>query len=145
MKCLIQINELFLGLGLLGLFVFFTDTVWAQNAPGEDPVVLTKRVAIQQQPERNPAKSKPLEQGAMPAWMRAKVARFEARSNSDIAAAFASDKDVTTETKSDGFRKTCIQEVGSNTSSGSGQGDIKVGPGNQQVVVLRGDLINICK
>ena len=145
MQCLTQINALLLGLGLLGWLAFAPDIAHAQNAPGEDPVVLTKRVAIQLQPDRNPPRSKPLEQGAMPAWMRAKVARFEAKSNSDISAAFATDKDVTTEIKSDGFKKTCIQEVGSNTSTGTGQGGIKVGPGNQQIVVLRGDLINICK
>jgi hypothetical protein len=44
------------------------------------------------------------------------------------------------------MQKTCVQEVGSNTLSGSAAGASRYGPNPAaQVVVLRGDLVNICK
>jgi hypothetical protein len=126
---------LFLGLG-----------AGAQNAPGEDPVVLVKRVAVQMLPTGAARVSTPLESVTdMPSWVKAKVVRYEARSNSDIAAGFLSDGDVTRSATSDGFRKTCIQEVGSSSTppaQGAGRNGV---PANQQIVVLRGDLVNICK
>ncbi len=120
--------------------------VLAQNAPGEDPVILSKKVAIQMSPTGNRASSTPLEQTSdMPAWMKAKVARFEAKSNANQTAGMQTDADVTRQTASDGFKKTCIQEVGSNTAD-TGAGTTGRGTGNgQQIVVLRGDLINICR
>ena len=116
----------------------------AQNAPGEDPVVLTKRIGLQMQLDGGAAKSRPLDNGEMPASMRAKVARFEAKANTGVALGISTDADVTRETTSDGFQKTCIQEVGSTTTTGGASGRV-IGGNNQQVVVLKGDLVNICK
>lgn len=116
----------------------------AQNAPGEDPVILTKRIGLQMQLDGGVAKSKPLDSAEMPASMRAKVARFEAKANAGVASGISTDADVTRETTSDGFQKTCIQEVGSTTTT-SGAGGRVIGGNNQQVVVLKGDLVNICK
>ncbi len=127
-----------LGSGLLG---FSAGLVRAQSVPGEDPVILTKRVSPLQMPDSNRPKSTPLDNPEMPASLRAKVARFEAKANSDSTSGFSTDKDATRETSSDGFKKTCIQEVGSTTSPG-GQNPAA---GNQQIVVLKGDLVNICK
>ena len=119
-------------------------TVAAQNAPGEDPVILTNRIGLQMQLDGGVARSRPLDNGEMPASMRAKVARFEAKANSGVAPGISTDADVTRETTSDGFQKTCIQEVGSTTTA-AGTGGRVVGGNNQQVVVLKGDLVNICK
>ena len=118
--------------------------VAAQNAPGEDPVILTKRIGLQMMLDGGAAKSKPLDNGEMPASMRAKVARYEAKANTGAAPGISTDADVTRETASDGFQKTCIQEVGSTSTAGSHGGKV-IGGNNQQVVVLKGDLVNICK
>ena len=118
--------------------------VAAQNAPGEDPVILTKRIGLQMMLDGGAVKSKPLDNGEMPASMRAKVARYEAKANSGAVSGISTDADVTRETTSDGFQKTCIQEVGSTTTT-SGAGGRVIGGNNQQVVVLKGDLVNICK
>lgn len=126
--------------------LFLGVSAWAQNAPGEDPVILTKRITVQMMPARNAITSSPLNmQTDMPAWMKAKVARYEAKSNADQTSGFLTDADVTRSATSDGFKKTCLQEVGSASAAGTAPGG-KIGLGNnQQIVVLRGDLVNICK
>ena len=116
----------------------------AQNAPGEDPVILTKRIGLQMMLDGGAAKSRPLDNAEMPASMRAKVARYEATANSGVAHGISTDADVTRETTSDGFQKTCVQAVGSSTTTGGAGGRVMSG-NNQQVVVLKGDLVNICK
>lgn len=120
---------------------------WAQNAPGEDPVILTKRIAVQMSPIGSPRGSSPLESmNSMPAWMKAKVARYEAKANSDQTNGIATDEDAARSASSDGFRKTCIQEVGSTTVASAASGARQTGlSSNQQIVVLKGDLVNICK
>lgn len=116
----------------------------AQTAPGEDPVILTKRIGLQMQLDGGAAQSRPLDNAEMPASMRAKVARFEAKAISGVAHGISTDADVTRETISDGFQKTCVQAVGSSTTTGGAGGRV-IGGNNQQVVVLKGDLVNICK
>ena len=120
---------------------------WAQNAPGEDPVILTKRISVQMLPLGGARASSPLESATnMPAWMKAKVARYEAKANSSQTNDITTDEDAVRSASSDGFKKTCIQEVGSATSSGLLAGGRQTLPGNnQQIVVLKGDLVNICK
>jgi hypothetical protein len=124
-----------------------TGSAWAQNAPGEDPVILTKRIAVQMLPLSGARPSAPLEAANnMPAWMKAKVARYEAKANSDQNGGISTDDDAVRSASSDGFRKTCIQEVGSATSTGLLAGGRQALPANnQQIVVLKGDLVNICK
>ena len=39
----------------------------AQNAPGEDPVILTKKIGLQMMLDGGAAKSRPLDNGEMPA------------------------------------------------------------------------------
>ena len=130
-------------IGLTAAGLFFGTLAWAQNAPGEDPVVLTKRISVQMLPIGGAQASSPLNsQNGMPAWMQAKVARFEAKANSDQAGDILTDSDVARTASTDGLKKTCIQEVGSNTVQTPG----KFGLSNtQQIVVLKGDLVNICK
>lgn len=130
-------------IGVTAASLFFGTSAWAQNAPGEDPVVLTKRISVQMLPIGGARASDPLNaQTGMPAWMQAKVARFEAKANSDQTSGMLTDSDVTRTASADGLKKTCIQEVGSNTVQTPG----KFGLSNtQQIVVLKGDLVNICK
>ncbi len=119
---------------------------WSQNAPGEDPVVLTKRVTVQMSPTGGSRTSSPMESITdMPAWMKAKVARYEAKANSDQTRGISTDADATTQAASDGFKKTCIQEVGSTTTTSMLAGSRMNTQNNQQIVVLKGDLVNICK
>ena len=122
-----------------------TTSAYAQNAPGEDPVVLSKRIGVQMLPLGNARESTPMNLATeLPASVKAKIARYEAKFNSDQITGISTDADVTQSATSDGLKKTCIQEVGSNTLPAT-PGGAKIGPGNQQIVVLRGDLVNICR
>ena len=126
--------------------MFITASVRADNAPGEDPVILTKRISVQMAPVGGARTSSPLESVNMPAWMKAKVARYEAKANSDQTSGFSTDKDAVRSASSDGFKKTCIQEVGSNSLGNAVPGARQNGQANnQQIVVLKGDLVNICR
>jgi hypothetical protein len=118
------------------------------QAPGEDPVVLTKHLTVQMQPTGTAAPSGQLEgNGSMPSWLRARIARYEAKAfSTDGSSGVLSDNDVVTTASAQGMQKTCVQEVGSNTVAGAGSGTSKYGPNQTaQVVVLRGDLVNICR
>lgn len=130
---------------MLLVILMGASSAWAQNAPGEDPVVLSKRIALQMLPIGGTRASSPMETvNDMPAWLKAKVVRYEAKANSDLTTGMSTDADVTRTASSDGLKKTCIQEVGSNTitqnsATNSGKGNAP------QIVVLKGDLVNICK
>jgi hypothetical protein len=138
-------NSVFAEVFLIAALASSTVTAWSQNAPGEDPVILNKRVTVQMLPIGGGKPSSPMQNGVdMPAWLKAKVARYEAKFNSEQTAGMATDADVTRTASSDGFKKTCVQEVGSNTAATTPNGG-RVSPNNQQIVVLRGDLVNICK
>lgn len=119
---------------------------WAQ-APGEDPVILSKKLSVQMQPTGPAAASTGLDgSNAMPSWLRARVARYEAKAFSDDTTGVLTNSDVVTTANAQGMQKTCVQEVGSNTMSANTAGSAKYGPNQApQVVVLRGDLVNICK
>lgn len=132
--------------GCLFLLVFLAH-VPARAAPGEDPVILSKPVQHLSLPLNNAPKSQGLDsQDDMPSYLKAKVARYEAKAFSDQAAGIATDSDVVTRANAQGLRKTCVQEVGSTTAAtGAANAFNRYGPGAQpQVVVLRGDLINVC-
>ncbi len=138
-------NSIFAEAFLVAALASSTVTAWSQNAPGEDPVILSKRVTVQMLPIGGARTSAPMQNVAdMPAWMKAKVARYEAKFNAEQTVGMATDADVTRTATSDGLKKTCIQEVGSNTVAPASNGG-RVSPNNQQIVVLRGDLVNICK
>ncbi|KQR55800.1 hypothetical protein ASF94_04510 [Acidovorax sp. Leaf160] len=123
-------------------------SAWAPAlaAPGEDPVVLRGPIQTLSLPVGNAPKSQGLEtMDEMPSSLRAKVARYTAKAYSADTQGIATDSDVVTTASSDGFRKTCVQDVGSNTTS-SNSAFGRYGPGKQdQVVVLRGDLVNVCR
>ncbi|NPC55753.1 hypothetical protein HNE04_08975 [Caenimonas sp. S4] len=116
------------------------------QAPGEDPVILKGKLSIQMQPTNPPPKSGNIESKAgMPAATRARVARYEAKSFSADTTGIATDSDAVNAATAEGMHKTCVQEVGSNTVANPTPGT-KYGPNQApQIVVLRGDLVNICR
>lgn len=117
----------------------------AAQVPGEDPVILNRRVGVQMQPTAAPPKSGDINNVSdMPAWMRAKIARYTARSMTQQDE-ILTESDAVTTSAAQGMRKTCVQEVGSTTQAQPSPG-MKYGPQQKdQIVVLRGDLVNICK
>jgi hypothetical protein len=118
----------------------------AQQAQGEDTVQLTQKINYNMLPLNNAIKSTAL-QGLQesPAWLDAKLARYQARAYSSDTTGVFTEADVTSTTSTDGLKKTCVQEVGSNTLA-STLGSGRYGPKNEaQVVVLKGDLVNICR
>ncbi|RYF27798.1 MAG: hypothetical protein EOO33_03145 [Comamonadaceae bacterium] len=140
-KTLLRLAGACLALALLGV------QAPAMAAPGEDPVILNQPVQHLSLPLNNAAKSQGLDaQDDIPAYLKAKVARYEAKAFSEQNAGIATDSDVVTRANAQGLRKTCVQEVGSTTTAtGASNAFNRYGPGAQaQVVVLRGDLINVC-
>ena len=112
--------------------------------PGEDPVVLTGPVKYISLPGGAAPKSSQLDRNPeMPAWMKARMARYEAKAFSATAddGTILTDNDVVTTATVQGLRKTCVQEIGST----SGNNTSNILSNAPQVVVLRGDLINICR
>lgn len=120
----------------------------ALAAPGEDLLILSNPVEHLSLPGPPAPKSgNLLGSTEMPAWMKARVTRYEAKAFSASAddGSMVTDSDTVNTANAIGLRKTCVQEVGSNTTNASINFN-RYGPGNQQqIVVLRGDLVNICK
>ncbi|GAA6140370.1 hypothetical protein [Hydrogenophaga sp. 5NK40-0174] len=134
---------------LMAVLMSCSSLSFAQYAPGEDPLVLSNQVTYNMMPLNNQRRSGDMDKSPeMPSWLRAKLSRYQAKAfaaeNQDVA----TDADVITTEKTDGVRKTCIQEVGSNTQAANNAGNSgfnRYGPKPEaQVVVLRGDLVNIC-
>ena len=118
----------------------------AQLAPGEDPVHLNEKVVVNMLPLNNTMRSTPLQNSTgVPAWMDARIARFEAKAYSIDTTGIFTDKDVRTTTITDGFRKTCIQDVGSTIAAASNSAGKFGAMPQDQIVVLKGDLVNICR
>lgn len=116
------------------------------QAPGEDPVVLKNKLVVQMMPTGGATMSGNLDGSpSMPSWLRARIARFEAKAFSSDTTGLLTDNDVVTTAAAQGMKKTCVQEIGSSTVSSSSGGFNRYGPQSApQVVVLRGDLVNIC-
>lgn len=134
---------LFFAMLMMGTFVHGI----AQAAPGEDPIALANPVQYLNFPTPSPLPSGGLDAApSLPSWSQARISRYQAKAFSATAddGTIYTDSDVITTVKRTGFQTTCVQEVGSVT------GDVplgsKYGPNKrEQVVVLRGDLINVCK
>lgn len=118
--------------------------VAAQNAPGTDPVRLETKVIIQGLPNGPAPRSGNIGPPAeIPPWQRAKITLYEAKAFSGNRGNILTEKDVVNTNTTNGFKTTCTQSIGSNTTAPG----ITTGAGfkpNQQIVVLRGDLVNIC-
>lgn len=109
------------------------------SAPGEDPVVIQARVNYLQLPTAAPARSSDINyRREMPDDMQAKVSRYTAKAYSATPGDVATERDVVQSVRTQGLKTTCYQSVGSTTGA-----DARLG-NREQVVVLRGDLINLC-
>ena len=118
----------------------------AQLAPGEDPVYLNEKIVVNMLPINNTMRSTPLQNSTgVPAWMDARIARFEAKAYSFDTTGIFTDKDVSTTTITYGFRKTCIQNVGSTIAAAANSAGKFGAMPQDQIVVLKGDLVNICR
>lgn len=106
-------------------------------APGEDPVVIGNRVQYLQIPTQAPARSTSItyNRGGLPDDMQAKIARYSAQAYTPVPTGISTEKDVVQSVRTNGTQTTCTQGIASGAST-SASGD--------QVVVIRGDLINIC-
>lgn len=114
----------------------------AAAAPGEDPLILNSPVEHLNLPWAAVAPSKGLETVVdMPIAIQAKVTRYLAKSMSTNTEGIQTDADVVSTKTTQGMRRTCTQEIASNTATGK-NGTINAAP---QIVVLRGDLINACR
>ncbi|MBS7808432.1 hypothetical protein [Variovorax sp. PCZ-1] len=115
------------------------------QAPGQDTITITKVPANQGGGGAAERAGKGLsERQDIPIGLKAKIARYTAVA-SNKAESLIDPLNIEQQIESAGFNKTCIQDVASNTnSSGSGAG--RLGSRVQdQIVVLRGDMVNICR
>ena len=118
----------------------------AQLAPGEDPVYLNQKVVVNMLPINNAMRSTPLQNSAgVPAWMDARIAKFQAKAYSVDTTGIYTDSDVKITTITDGVKKTCIQDVGSTIAAASNSAGKFGAMPHDQIVVLKGDLVNICR
>ena len=126
-------------------WLWMAHSAHAQPAPGEDPVVLQGRVSYNMLPLNNAMRSSAMmPEIQTPSWLQGKIARLQAKAYGADATGVLTDEDVVTSQNTIGLRRTCIQDVGSAVQSGLSSG--RYGPQNDpQVVVLRGDLVNICR
>lgn len=82
----------------------------------------------------------------IPAWIDAKLARFQAKAFAADTAGVLTDQNVITTTAQEGVRKVCTQDIGSNSTTTASGAFNRYGPKPEaQIVVLRGDLVNICR
>lgn len=121
--------------------LFAQSQAWSQGRlPGEDPVVLERKPSYPMLPLGTGARSSAADQrGDMPDWQRAKASRYQAKSFAQDRGNVLTERDVINAATDDGFKTTCTQNVGSAVLPRG-----IVAAGNEQVVVLRGDLVNIC-
>ena len=128
---------------ILGSLSLMLASATCMAAPGEDTIVLMKQVEHLQLPAGSGSTTSNTPTTAQrPSNVKAKIARLEAKVFSTIADGITTDADIKTTITAGTQRKSCVQDVGSNTTTTGAQ---RFGPGNtQQIVVLRGDLVNIC-
>lgn len=111
------------------------------QVPGEDPLILQRKQTIMMLPLGNaPKSSAPNLNMDMPAWQRAKVARYQAMANNLENGVVQTGADIIHTASDDGFKTTCTQSIASTVvPKGS-----TVRGGTEQIAVVRGDLVNIC-
>ena len=110
----------------------------ATAAPGEDPVTISGRVTYLQLPTAAATRSTSIQyQQQLPDDAAAKISRYTAKAYSANIGQIKTEKDVIQSVQTKGMQTNCYQSIGSTTApSTSGN--------NEQIVVLRGDVINIC-
>ena len=115
----------------------------AQTAPGVDTVTISKPVTYLQVPTARVAPSGTIHYDqTLPDNVAAKVARYTAKAYSSYDTNVKTDRDVVQSVKTNATQTTCVQSVGSNSIVTPAGGSATMT--GDQIVVLRGDLINIC-
>ena len=124
---------------------------WAQRAPGSDPIVLGAKVNYLALPVAPVKPSESLHLGTgIPSFLQAKIARYEAKAFSQLDGGDGTvytERDVVSRQTGNALQRTCTTEVASNTIvPGAGpSGRYGPGVGGDQIAVLRGDVVTICK
>lgn len=115
-------------------------TTCAQAAPGEDPVHINGKVSYLQMPTAPRSLSSGIVyKTGMPDDAKAKIAHYVAKSFSANTDGIKTEKDVVSSVQTNSLGGvTCVQTV---QPSAPGAGATM---GQDQVVVIRGDLVNIC-
>ncbi len=114
---------------------------YAQYAQGEDNIVLTSSVNLNPLPMNSPNQTaKTIENSETPAWLDAKMARLQAKAFSTEPKGVLTEENMVTTINTQGLRKTCTQSLAIPESAA------RNGFNNEPMaLVLRGDLINICR
>lgn len=124
-----------------GIFLLALAPFLAHTAPGEDPVTISGRVSYLQIPTPPMARSGNVEfRKDMPDNMAAKISRYTAKAFSPNVGDIKTEKDVVQAVRTNGTQTTCYQSIG----SVSGPSPSANTGSKEQIVVLRGDVINIC-
>lgn len=135
----------------LPLALVLSQAASAQLAPGSDPIILQGPVNYLALPVPPVRVSDGLDDaGNMPAWIEAKVSRYEAKAFAKLegeSGTVYTEKDVVSRQTGNALERTCTTEVASNTVAPGVGPSGSYGPGNnqEQIAVLRGDLITICR
>lgn len=115
----------------------------ALAAPGEDPAQIIGRVSYPQMPTApRPGSTPIIHKTGMPEDAKAKIAHYIARAYAPTTegSGVKTEKDVVSSVRTNSMGGvTCVQSVQSTPTGSSGR------MGEDQVVVIRGDLVNICK
>lgn len=113
----------------------------AQSAPGEDPVHIKGKVSYLQMPTAPRSVSNSIVyRTGMPDDAKAKIAHYVAKAYSANTDNVKTNKDVVSSVQTNSMGgTTCVQTV-QPTAQGSSRT-----MGQDQVVVIRGDLVNICR
>lgn len=138
----------FVSLILAGCVLQTIASAQMSGIPGEDPIFIKSRIAAPMGPALAQARSTPMTPVPVtPAWLEAKVARLEAKAWAFDAGKLITDKNVLAAASSDGLRKVCIQDIGSSVSAGANaaSGTGMLNSSEPQIVVLKGDVVNICR
>ncbi len=114
---------------------------FAQGAPGEDPVQISGKVSYLQMPTApRTASGSIVYRTGMPDDAKAKIAQYVAKSYSADTGNVKTNKDVVSSVQTNSMGgTTCVQTLQPTTTAGRGA------MGQDQVVVIRGDLVNICR
>lgn len=141
----------------------------AQNAPGTDPIVISGKISFEGLPMGQPSVSEPLDRRSeLPSWLQAKIVRLEAKAYAALGGGdgtIYTEQDVVSRQTGNALQKTCTTNVASNAGTPTTTGPVSpsgnpigpnagaAGPGGRfgpgattnQIAVLRGNLVTICK
>ena len=120
-----------------------TTAAQSQGAPGEDPVRISGRVSYLQMPTAPRSTSASIVyRTGMPDDAKAKIAHYVAKAYSANTDNVKTNKDVVSSVQTNSMGgTTCVQAIQPSTTAASPSGVM----GQDQVVVIRGDLVNICR